>query len=35
MHARATSQAILFLACDAAAYINGITLDVNGGRIMM
>ena len=27
--------AVSFLASDAAAYINGITLDVNGGRIMM
>ena len=29
------AQAMLLLASDAAAYINGITLDVNGGRIMM
>ncbi|MDH5535012.1 MAG: SDR family oxidoreductase [Betaproteobacteria bacterium] len=29
------SQAMLFLASDAAAYINGVALDVNGGRIMM
>ena len=29
------AQAMLWLASDAAAYINGITLDVNGGRIMM
>ena len=29
------AQAMLFLASDAAAYINGISLDVNGGRLMM
>ena len=29
------AQAMLFLASDAAAYINGVTLDINGGRIMM
>jgi 3-oxoacyl-[acyl-carrier protein] reductase len=29
------SNAMLFLASDAAAYINGVTLDVNGGRVMM
>jgi 3-oxoacyl-[acyl-carrier protein] reductase len=29
------AQAMLWLASDAAAYINGVTLDVNGGRIMM
>jgi NAD(P)-dependent dehydrogenase (short-subunit alcohol dehydrogenase family) len=26
---------MLFLASDAASYINGVALDVNGGRIMM
>lgn len=29
------AQAILFLASAAAAYINGVVLDVNGGRVMM
>jgi len=29
------AQAMLWLASDAAAYINGVSLDVNGGRVMM
>jgi 3-oxoacyl-[acyl-carrier protein] reductase len=29
------AQAMLFLASDAAAYLNGVTLDINGGRVMM
>lgn len=29
------AEAMLFLASDAAAYLNGITLDINGGRVMM
>lgn len=29
------AQVMLFLASDAAAYINGVALDVNGGRVMM
>lgn len=29
------AQAMLFLASDSAAYLNGVTLDINGGRVMM
>lgn len=29
------AQAMLFLASDAAAYLNGVALDVNGGKVMM
>lgn len=29
------ANAMLFLASDAAAYINGVALDVNGGRVML
>lgn len=29
------AQAMLFLASDGAAYLNGVTLDINGGRVMM
>lgn len=29
------AEAMLFLASDAAAYLNGVTLDINGGRVMM
>jgi len=29
------ANAMLFLASDAAAYINGVVLDTNGGRVMM
>ncbi|MBI4193656.1 MAG: SDR family oxidoreductase [Betaproteobacteria bacterium] len=29
------AQAMLYLASDAAAYINGVVLDINGGRVMM
>ena len=29
------AQAMLFLASDAACYINGVVMDINGGRIMM
>ena len=30
-----SAQAMLFFASDAAAYLNGVALDVNGGRVMM
>lgn len=29
------AQAMVFLASDGAAYLNGVVLDVNGGRVMM
>lgn len=29
------AQAMVFLASDGAAYLNGVTLDINGGRVMM
>jgi 3-oxoacyl-[acyl-carrier protein] reductase len=29
------AEAMVFLASDSAAYLNGITLDINGGRVMM
>lgn len=29
------ARAMLFLASDAAGYLNGVSLDVNGGRVMM
>lgn len=30
-----SAQTMLFLASDGAAYLNGVVLDVNGGRVMM
>jgi NAD(P)-dependent dehydrogenase (short-subunit alcohol dehydrogenase family) len=29
------AEAVVFLASDAAAFINGATLDVNGGQVMV
>ena len=35
MSADKIAPLVAFLASDAAAYINGVVLDVNGGRVMM
>ena len=32
---REIAEAVVFLASDSAAFINGATLDVNGGQVMV